>query len=98
MTQNVIIKPYLTEKSIVGNEKNRYTFLVDLTATKGQIRDLIEQLYKVDVVKINTHKSKKYVARSGRSGKYQTSPAYKKAIVQLKDKQTLPLFKTTTTK
>jgi len=92
--QNVILKPYLTEKSYKGTPSSRYVFLVNPDATKGQIKELVEKLYKVNVLSVNTQKAKPLTSRSPRTGRYTTSKAYKKAIVQLKDKQTIPVFKT----
>lgn len=92
--KTIIIKPYITEKGLRETSTGRYVLLVDLSATKTQIKDLLEKLYKVNVKSVNISRTQKLTSRSGRSGRYQTDQATKKAIVQLKDKQTLPIFKT----
>jgi large subunit ribosomal protein L23 len=52
--RDVIIAPLITEKSMTGTANNQYTFEVRRRATKTQIRQAVEQIFKVTVVKINT--------------------------------------------
>ncbi len=92
--QDLIIRPYLTEKSLKSTKTGRYTFLVNLDANKHQIKELIEKLYKVNVTKVTIQRTQRQVHRSGRTGRYTIEQPIKKALVQLKDKQTLPIFKT----
>ena len=52
---HVIKKPLLTEKSTFdANEFNRHAFIVDVNATKNDIRGAIEELYGVRVVAVST--------------------------------------------
>jgi len=52
---DVIIRMMITERaSEIVEKENRLTFMVNLRATKGQIRDAIEVLYEVKVIKVNT--------------------------------------------
>ena len=87
----VIRRPLLSEKSTWAmNEQKRYAFIVDLRASKDEIKAAVEQLYKVNVVSINTQ-VKKHAARRLRYG--VTTPAdTKKAIVRLQEGQTIELF------
>ncbi len=89
----MIIKPYITEKSL-KNDQNRYTFLVELDSSKTQVKELIEKLYKVNVIKVAAIRSKATSSRSGRTGRRKTIKPYKKMIIQLNEKQTIPLFQT----
>lgn len=51
----VIKKPVLTEKSTYGsNELGRYTFEIDVRASKNDVKAAVEELYKVKVLKVNT--------------------------------------------
>ncbi|MFX1473984.1 MAG: 50S ribosomal protein L23 [Promethearchaeota archaeon] len=51
----VIIRMMITERaSEIVERENRLTFLVRRTATKGQIRQAVEELYEVKVIKVNT--------------------------------------------
>ncbi|MCE2967230.1 MAG: 50S ribosomal protein L23 [Phycisphaerales bacterium] len=86
----IIKKPLLTEKStIASNELNRYTFQVDLKATKGEIKSAVESLYKVQVEKINTQ------VRKGRDRRYRygllRATPTKVAHVRLKEGQKIEL-------
>lgn len=87
----VIKRPLLTEKSTAQNsELGRFAFEVDRTATKNDIKAAVESIYKVNVVKINTmvHKSRTKRNKHGWTGGKLT----KKALVLLKDGQTIELF------
>lgn len=87
----VIKRPLLTEKSTMqSNELARFAFEVDRTATKTDIKDAVESIYKVNVVKVNTmiHKSRQKRNKHGWTGGKLT----KKALVLLKDGQTIELF------
>ncbi|MBS0191465.1 MAG: 50S ribosomal protein L23 [Phycisphaerales bacterium] len=88
---HVIRKPLVTEKGTFAmNELTKYTFLVDARATKTEIKDAVQSLYKVDVVGVNTVTSKgKFKAT--RFG-VRVEPTTKKAIVTLKQGQTIELF------
>ncbi len=92
----IIIKPIVTEKQTAITEKfsNRYGFRVSPDANKIQIKAAVEELYGVSVVSVNTMnyagKSKSRYTKSGViSGKM---PAFKKAIVTLKDGETIDFF------
>jgi large subunit ribosomal protein L23 len=78
--------PVVTEKSVQLLEKNQYTFDVDLKLTKPQIKQLIEELFQVKVMAVNTHRPPK--KKRGRG--YTT--ARKRAIITVKSGQSIPLF------
>ncbi len=91
----ILKKPILTEKASVLTEKlNRYAFKVDHRANKLQIKGAIEQMYGVTIEAVNTMvvggKSKSRYTKagfvSGRSAKY------KKAIVTLKEGETIDFY------
>lgn len=51
----VIIRPHVTEKTISLMERNNVlAFIVDIRANKKQIKEAVERLYGVKVVKVNT--------------------------------------------
>lgn len=51
----IIVRPLVTEKTVFLVEKyNTLTFIVDVRANKKQVKDAIEKLYGVKVVKVNT--------------------------------------------
>lgn len=86
----VIRKPLLTEKSTIANEQNRYAFEVDPRASKVEIKNAVEKLYKVKVLKVNTsvHQARDRVLRYGKVEGKTT----KKAVVRLEEGQTIQLF------
>ncbi|WKK58014.1 MULTISPECIES: 50S ribosomal protein L23 [unclassified Sphingobacterium] len=93
----IIKKPILTEKASLLTEKlNRYAFKVDHRANKIQIKQAVEQMFGVSVVAVNTAvvagKSKSRYTKAGFvSGR---SPKYKKAIITVKDGETIDFYST----
>lgn len=52
---DVIIRMMITERaSEIVERENRLTFIVNRKATKGQVREAVEALYEVKVIKVNT--------------------------------------------
>jgi large subunit ribosomal protein L23 len=86
----VIIRPVVSEKSYVLSAANRYTFRVHPDAHKTQIRQAVEALFDVHVVDVRTlsvkSKPKRRGATTGRT------PTWKKAIVQVRANETIPVF------
>ncbi|MBM3250152.1 MAG: 50S ribosomal protein L23 [Candidatus Omnitrophica bacterium] len=82
---NVIRALIRTEKSTVTEPQGKYLFLVNLRANKVQIKQAVEQLYKVKVKDVNTFislgKMKRVRYQAGRT------PDLKKAVVTLKPGQ-----------
>jgi large subunit ribosomal protein L23 len=75
----------LTEKGTRQGEKyNQYTVVADRLATKPQIRQAVQELFKVKVIKINTL-NVRGKARRKRTAQAGLTSAWKKAIVTLKD-------------
>jgi len=91
--RDVIVAPLITEKSMTGTAVNQYTFEVHPRATKTQIRHAVEEIFKVDVIKINTTniggKVKNFARRGVRTSGKQSD--WKKAIVTLKPGQKIEL-------
>ena len=83
--RDIILAPVITEKSMAGIAQQQYTFEVHTSASKTQIKSAIREIFKVDVVKINTvnvgGKSKNFARRGVRTSGKQAD--WKKAIVTL---------------
>jgi large subunit ribosomal protein L23 len=79
---DVILKPVITEKSMNSMAEKKYTFLVQKTATKSQIKDAVEKMF--DGTKVEKVNTANYEGKTKRRGKAvgKTSD-YKKAIVKL---------------
>jgi large subunit ribosomal protein L23 len=86
----VIIRPVVSEKSFVLAEAGKYTFRVHERAHKTQIRQAIEELFDVKVVGVRTASVKSKPKRRGQS--YGRTRQWKKAIVQVGEGQTIPVF------
>jgi large subunit ribosomal protein L23 len=87
----VVLRPLLTEKGTrLKEEGNQYLFRVAKTANKVEIKHAIEQLFKVSVVAVRTVQLRGKVKRLGRfQGR---RPDWKKAIVSLKQGQSIELY------
>lgn len=78
---DVIQRPVLSEKAVSEIEAGKYAFFVHPGANRTQIKDAVETVFEVDVVKINLQNVRGKLKRMGR---YQgRSPNRKKAIVTL---------------
>ena len=88
--RDILIRPLITEKTTAMMQDNKYTFVVPLKANKVEIRQAVEQIFKVKVLDVNTIRVLGKVKRMGRTqGK---RPDYKKAIVKLAPGQTIEFF------
>ena len=86
----VVLSPIVSEKSYHGSVYGKYTFKVHPDAHRTQVRDAIEELFEVDVVKVNIVKVQPKPKRRGRI--LGTKPGWKKAIVQLRPGETIEVF------
>jgi len=87
----VVIKPLITEKGTSQNEAlNQYAFHVHNRANKQQIREAVEQIYEVRVLKVRTMK------RRGKVRRYRythgRTAGLKKAVVTLHAEDHIDLF------
>lgn len=90
----VIKQPLITEKSTILRESNKYAFVVDVGASKSEIRVAAEEMFdlKGKILKINTMqvcgKSK------GQFGRYRRGrrPSWKKAIITVTEGTTIQIF------
>jgi len=91
MIQDIIIKPIITEASMDGIAEKKYTFEVAKNATKPEIARAVEEMFKVEVLSVNTINMKKKPKRLGVHFGYTSE--WKKAIVTLKpDSKTIEFF------
>ncbi len=86
---DTLLAPIITEKSTLVAEENKIIFRVSMDATKPEIKEAVERLFKVDVTKVNTivvkGKTKRFRGHLGRRSDY------KKALVTLKDGQSVDI-------
>jgi large subunit ribosomal protein L23 len=79
---DIIIRPWITEKTMAMKDRKKYTFVVDKNSNKTEIKNAVEKIFGVKVDKVNTinmrGKKKRVGVHEGRR------PDWKKAIVTLK--------------
>lgn len=93
MKSYLIKKPVITEKSIaLANQENVYTFLVSLKANKSQVKTAVEQLYEVEVERVNTVIMPSKRRRVGKKRLHKLETVNKKALIKLKEGDTIDLF------
>jgi len=87
---DVLLAPVVSEKSYALLDQNKYTFLVDPSANKTEIKIAVEKVFKVQVTGVNT------INRVGkkRRTRYGTGrrPDTKRAIVTVADGDRIDLF------
>ena len=89
--QDIILKPVVTEESMLGTAMKKYTFVVAKNAGKIEIAKACEELFGVKVLKVNTMNVRGHLRRYGRFEGYK--PSYKKAVVTLtEDSKTIEFF------
>lgn len=92
---DILIKPLVTEKLNDLTEKlNHYGFMVDRRANKEEIKKAVEEMYGVSVASVNTmvyggKKKVRYTKSGILAGK---TKSYKKAIITLKDGDTIDFY------
>jgi large subunit ribosomal protein L23 len=86
----IIIRPVVSEKSYVLAANDKYTFRVHADAHKTQIRQAVEALFDVKVVEVRTLSVKSKPKRRGITAGRTRS--WKKAIVQIRAGDTIPIF------
>ncbi len=92
---DILIKPIVTEKmTALGEDLNRYGFIVDKRANKIQIKKAVEDMYGVNVLSVNTmiytgKRRMRYTRTGIISGK---TKSMKKAIVTLVEGETIDFF------
>jgi large subunit ribosomal protein L23 len=83
----ILKSPLVTERSTLGTQEGRYTFKVDKTANKIDIKAAVEKFFDVTVVGVNTlnvpGKKRRFRGIVGRTS------SFKKAVVRLKEGQVI---------
>jgi large subunit ribosomal protein L23 len=90
----IILRPVISEKSMDETQRGKYTFAVHDDANKLQIKDAVEELFKVTVTEVNVLTTKaKEKSRNRRRGRVRgyTSP-WKKAVVTVKAGDKIEFF------
>ncbi len=94
LAAEVILRPVISEKSMDETQRGKYTFRVHSGANKLQVKEAIEELFKVEVLEVNVSTTRaKEKSRNRKRGRQQgwTSP-WKKAVVTLAAGQKIEFF------
>lgn len=79
--EDIIVRPFITEKSNAEIGSGKYTFIVDVNATKTEIKKAVERLFQVKVIQVNTLN---FEGKTKRMGVHVgPRPDWKKAIVKI---------------
>lgn len=89
----LIIKPVLTEKSVHGEQMNKYSFYVDQNATKIDVKIALKQLYGVNVAKVNVMKRQAKTKLGKTKAPIEKRHEMRKMLVTLKKGEKLNLTK-----
>ncbi len=94
--KSIIKKPIITEKATSASEmQNRFTFAVDRTANKLEIKNAVEKMYNVSITEVRTMTyggGKSSVKYTNRGIVEQPNNPWKKAVVTVADGETIDLF------
>tara|TARA_B110000438_G_C15758556_1_gene626236 strand:- start:735 stop:1025 length:291 start_codon:yes stop_codon:yes gene_type:complete len=90
--RDVIVKPVVSEKSYALLEENVYTFEVAKEASKPEIRDAVESIFDVTVLKVNTLNRHGKRKRNRRTPTFHKRPDVKRAYVTLVEGDSIELF------
>ena len=90
-SHDILREPIITEKSMDLISDRKYTFKVPVGVNKIQIKQAVEEVFKVDVESVTTMRYLGKVKRQGATSGRR--PSWKKAIVKLKeDSKTIEFF------
>ncbi|MBQ9365295.1 MAG: 50S ribosomal protein L23 [Schwartzia sp.] len=88
--RDILIRPWITEKSTALMEEGKYTFKVAKRANKVEIAKAVAEIFNVKVVSVNTMNMPGKLKRVGRN--VGRRPSYKKAIVKLAPGESIQFF------
>ena len=84
---DTLLRPVITEKSMISSEGGKVVFTVPLSATKEDIKAAVEAIFNVKVEKVNT------VTQAGKVKRFRgyegVRSDYKKAVITLADGQNI---------
>lgn len=87
---DIILRPVVSEKSYANSDRGQYTFVVDPSANKVEIKQAIEEIFKVKVTSVNT------LNRQGKTQRTRTGfgrrASQKRAIVTVAQGQIIDIF------
>jgi len=89
LDRSLIKQPWVTEKAVRMNAQNKYVFVVKPTATKNEVKKVVNAIYKVDAVSVTI--VNRPAKRKGFGKVRGSRPGQKKAYVTLKPGQSITI-------
>ena len=86
----ILKRPLITDISTLMQEDGRYVFEVAKTATKLEVKEAVQEVFGVTVIKVNTMNVKGKMKRFG--PKFSQRPSWKKAVVSVAPGDSITLF------
>lgn len=93
--KQIIVSPFITERSMALAQNGRYTFLVGRFATKEEVKTVVEKLFNVHVQSVATVVIKGRTKRVGKRREEVQLQPMKKAVVEVKKGEKIALFEAT---
>lgn len=90
--QNIILRPFITEKSMQNAKNSRFTFMVATVANKNEIRYEVQKQFGVKVKAVVTSFVKGRSKRIGKNRLEKSIAPVKKAVVTLEKGQKIDIF------
>lgn len=90
--RDVILRPVVSEKSYGLLDRNAYTFVVAPGSNKTEIRRAVEEIFSVQVVKVNTLNRPGKRKRNRKQATFGKRVNTRRAIVTLAEDQSIPIF------
>jgi len=94
VASQIVLRPVISEKSMDETQRGKYTFRVHTDANKLQVKEAVEELFKVDVLTVNVSVMKaKEKSRNRKRTRIKgwTSP-WKRAVVTIAAGQKIEFF------
>ncbi len=88
----VLESPYISEKATDLVNKNKYIFKIKDSANKKQVKDAVEEIYKVNVLNVNITKIPRKKKRLGKFHGWKKG--FKKAIIEIEKGQKIDIYPT----
>ncbi len=88
----MLVKPLISEKTLQEAARERYSFATKTAATKTEIKKVVEKLFGVNVIKVQTSIRPGKAYRSGKRMIFKQKSDWKKATVTVKKGQKIGLF------
>lgn len=89
---NLIKRPIVTEKAVAAAEIGKYTFEVDIKASKADVMKELKRLYDVDSIDAKMMVMPGKRVRISKTFRFTKTPKWKKVVVSLKKGQKIDLF------